>query len=345
MTHLRVRPYNWAMRRAIVFAILLAAVAVPASADPIVLQTGAAPVVNVVLRTGSITIRTWDRNAVQVEGPQGVTAEHLDAAVVAGRIPRQIPAWSQTVKARGGDATLPAEVWIVPQLGPAAHDAVVVHGDGDTTVTLPSGTALLLARAFGRGTIDIADYRGGAFFLSARGGGIAMRNVAGTGFAQSVRGPITASASSFDRVRVRDATGPIVFSNCSARQIEASNIAGPVVYDDGTFIPGLARFESIRGDVAIGVGGNAQIGAHSATGRVDTEFAGRTGGGGNDARANVGSGGPTVTATSGSGTILLYDGSLRDHATLVRRTPTLRSAFGRQGGLRARKGARPPHRV
>lgn len=345
MTPRRGRAYNWPMRRAIVLAMLLAAVAVPASADPILLQTGATPVVNVVLRTGSVTIRTWDRDVVQVEGPQGVTAQHLDASMVAGHIPRQIPAWSQTVKTPAGDATLPAEIWILPQLAPAPHDGVVVRGDGDTTVTVPTGTALLLARAFGRGNIDLADYRGGAFFLSARGGGIAMRNVAGTGFAQSVRGAITAFASSFDRVRVRDATGPIFFTGCASRQIEASNIFGPVVYDDGTFTPGLARFESLRGDVAIGVGGSAQIGAHSATGRVDTEFAGRTGGGGNDARANVGTGGPAVVATSGSGTVLLYDGSLRDHAGLVRRAPGLRSALGRPGVFRARKGARPPHRV
>lgn len=345
MTPRRARAYNWPMRRAIVLAILLAAVAVPAAADPIVLQTGSAPVVNVVLRTGSLTIRTWDRDAVQIDGPQGVSAQHLDAALVTGHIPRQIPAWSQTVKSASGDATLPAEVWVLPQLAAGTHDAVVVRGDGDTTVTIPNGTALLLARAFGRGSIDVADLHGGTFFLSARGGGIAMHDVAGTGFVQSVRGAISISASSFDRVRVRDATGPIFFSHCAARQIEASNIVGPVVYDDGTFAPGLARFESLRGDVAIGAGGSAQIGAHSATGRVDTEFGGRTGGGGNDARANVGTGGPTVTAISGSGSILLYDGSLRDHASLVRRAPGLRSAFGHPGVFRARKGARPPHRV
>lgn len=339
------RAYNWAMRRAVVLAMMLAAVAVPASADPIVLQTGSAPVVNISLRSGSITIKTWDRNAVQVEGPSGVGAQHLDAGLVQRRIPRQYPAWAQTIHTARGVASLPAEIWVMPQLSAGPHDAVVVRGDGDTIVTVPSGTAFVLARAFGKSGIDLGDYRNGAFFLTTRAGKVSLHDVSGTGFVQTARGPIAAADSSFDRLRARNATGRIFFSNCASQQIEVTSVFGSIVYDNGTFTSGLARFESTDGDVALGIGGNAQIGAHTGTGTVATEFAGRANvsRAGGDARATVGTGGPSVTASSGSGTILLYDGSLRDHANLARRAPKLRAIFGRPPT--ARRAAKPLRRV
>jgi len=350
MTRARGGAYNWTMRRAVVLAMMLAAVAAPASADPIVLQTGTAPVVNISLRSGSITIKTWNRDAVQVEAPAGVSAEHLDAGVVGRRIPHQYPAWSQTIQTARGDASLPAEVWVLPQLSAGAHDAVLVRGDGDAVVTVPSGTAFVLARAFGRSGIDLGGYRNGAFFLTTRGGAVSLRDVSGTGFVQTVRGRIVAADSSFDRLRARNAIGDIFFSNCASQQIEVTSVFGSIVYDDGTFSPGLARFESGAGDVAIGVGGGAQIGAHTGTGTVQTEFAGRASvsGRGGDARASVGGGGPAVTASSGSGTILLYDGTLRDHAGLARRAPGLRAIFGKPAfrkPLTIRRGARPLRRV
>ena len=339
------RAYNWAMRRAVVLAMMLAAVAVPASADPIVLQTGAVPVVNISLRSGSITIKTWNRNAVQIDAPPGVSAEHLDAALVRRRIPRQYPAWAQSVRTARGVASLPAEVWVMPQLSADPHDAVVVRGDGDTVVTVPTGTAFVLARAFGKGGIDLGDYRNGAFFLTTRAGAVSLRDVSGTGFVGTVRGPILASDSSFVRLRARNGAGRIFFSNCASEQIEVTSVFGSIVYDNGTFSSGLARFESTDGDVALGIGGNAQVGAHTGSGAVATDFAGRASvsGRGGDARATVGNGGPAVTASSGSGTILLYDGSLRDHASLAKRAPNLRAIVRRPPTTG--RAARPPRRV
>jgi hypothetical protein len=348
MTPTRARPYNWAMRRAVLLVMMLAAVAGKASADPILLQTGTAPVLNIALRSGSVAIRTWNRNAVLIEAGSGVTAQHLDPRAIAGRIPRQIPAWSQTIQTMRGTAILPAETWIVPALAPGPHDAVVVNGDGDATVTIPNGTALVLARALGKASISLDGYRDGAFFLSARAGAITVRNDSGTGFLQTVRGPIVASASSFDRLRARNAIGRISFSNCASQQIEVTSVFGSIVYDNGTFVPGLARFESQNGDVALGVSGSAQIGAHSESGSVATEFSGRAivNGSGGDARAAIGSGGAAVTASSRTGTILLYDGSLSDHANLARRAPRLRWFVQKTAPPpKVRRGAGRPYRV
>ncbi|HMD02480.1 MAG TPA: hypothetical protein VKG44_05885, partial [Candidatus Baltobacteraceae bacterium] len=108
--------------------------------------------------------------------------------------------------------------------------------------------------------------------------------------------------------------GPMIFERCSARQIEATNVNGAIVYDRGSFEPGLARFDSLKGDVAIGVASGAQLDGRAASGgRVYTLFDqhaqvnAREGA----ASALVDGGGPTVNATSGSGNVYLYDGSLR----------------------------------
>ncbi|HXO16585.1 MAG TPA: hypothetical protein VN909_00285, partial [Candidatus Dormibacteraeota bacterium] len=78
---------------------------------------------------------------------------------------------------------------------------------------------------------------------------------------------------------------------------------------------GLARFESEHGNVALGVRGNAQIGAHSGAGHVISSFAddAQVRGDPTTKQATVGSGGPVVTATSRNGTVYLYSGSMSDH--------------------------------
>ncbi|MBD5634689.1 MAG: hypothetical protein IAI49_09445, partial [Candidatus Eremiobacteraeota bacterium] len=73
------------------------------------------------------------------------------------------------------------------------------------------------------------------------------------------------------------------------------------------------------GNVAIGASGNVQYGAPaSGAGRVVSNFSGRVQ---IDARngetsALVGDGGPVVTATTGRGSVFLYDGSLRNRPQL-----------------------------
>ncbi|HET9096945.1 MAG TPA: hypothetical protein VFN37_09805, partial [Candidatus Baltobacteraceae bacterium] len=111
----------------------------------------------------------------------------------------------------------------------------------------------------------------------------------------------------------------IVFGNCNVRQIEASSINGSIAYDNGTFVPGVARFESQNGNVAIGVaGGGARIDAHSSGGRIFAGFEGgaAVSGSPTDAQVLIGSGGPVVTANSQRGGVYLYNGSLRAHGRL-----------------------------
>ena len=100
-----------------------------------------------------------------------------------------------------------------------------------------------------------------------------------------------------------------------SHQIQATSTYGSIVYDNGGFQPGLARFESEHGNVALGVRGNAQIGAYSGSGHVESSFDDdvQVRGDPTTKQATVGGGGPVVTATSKNGSVYLYSGSMNEH--------------------------------
>ncbi len=283
-----------------------------ASADEQV-GVGQNPWVDVQLESGTLTVKTWDRPQVQVATEGRVDVRHVDAADAGPRIPRQYTAWSQTVSTDHGDVKLPEESFVMPQLAGSSHDAVVARGQGNTTIMIPRGTALVTAQV-GTGQLNLTGYHG-VFITHVRDGGISLNHVDGSGYVESLRGPVDASYSSFNRLRVRTATGNMMFRGCTAHQIEASSKYGSIVYDNGRFQPGLARFESDHGNVALGVRGGAQIGAHSGSGHIVSTFHNGAAGNGNPntAQQTVRGGGPVVTAVSKSGSVYLYNGSVRSH--------------------------------
>ena len=175
-------------------------------------------------------------------------------------------------RARPGDPTggivRPARSCRVTQ-----HDAIVARGSGNMTITIPRGTAMVMAH-LRAGHLSHQQLHG-VFIAHVRAAGISLKNVSGTGYVESLRGRIVATNSTFERLRVRTATGNMLFQGCTSHQIQASSAYGSIVYDNGNFAPGLARFESEHGNVALGVRGNAQIGAHSGAGHVVSSFDGR----------------------------------------------------------------------
>jgi signal transduction histidine kinase len=300
-----------------------------------ILDVGASPVFNIQIASGTVTIKTWNRNQVEIDTQGNVHWRHLSEDQVANGIPTEFSTLVQSVATPQGTAILPAETWIVPSLPPQPHDGMVLRGNGDTTITIPAASALVAAQIT-RGSVVLQDYHGGIFFATVHTGSIVFRNVAGTGFAQVLRGPIVAVNSSFDRLRARTAAGNILFENVSSRQIEVTSIRGSIVYDNSSFQPGFARFESQYGNVALGIGsGGAQIGAHSDAGRIVTNFNGRgtsfrlDNAGNVDAHAIVGGGGPAVTANSSRGAVVLYDGRLSDHPSIAQRMPAVRAFYER----------------
>ncbi len=296
--------------------VALAVSSRPACADITTVENVAAPIVRINVRSGDVSIRTWDRPNVEIDGDAGLSIVHRRIGQPTEQPPILIP---QTRGAgRSGPLVLAPESFVVSTIPQGPRDAIVIRSTpqsqpGPVVVKVPGDAVFVFAFAHG-GNLDVRDYRGGTFVGFTNGGRISMQNVGGTIFAQTGSGALDVADSATDRLRARSLRGNITFQRCRVRQIEASSVEGSIVYDEGSFEPGLARFESTSGDVAIGSQSAAEFGAHvSGDGRVYTNFqrGARITGGGADASAVVAGGGPVVTATSQSGNVYLFDGSLR----------------------------------
>jgi len=289
-----------------------------AGADPSAFAVGPSPILNVTIEGGSVTVKSWDRQVVQTESNTTLDVHQYDATTTARSLPREIPVFVGSIQTPRGLVTLPSETFVLSPLGGQAHDAVVIKGTGgETTITIPQSTALIVTR-MGRGIVTLDGYHGGTFFVRLRSGSVHLQNMGGEGFVQVLRGPIVADDSSFARLRVRTAQGNMFFERCHVRQIEASSVLGSIAFDNGSFEHGLARFETQAGHVALGIGtGNAQIGAHTTSGRILYNFERRASVEvhPNDVNAGLGRDGAMVTVSSG-GNVLLYDGSIGSRGNL-----------------------------
>jgi hypothetical protein len=229
--------------------------------------------------------------------------------------------WSQTLKVgQGEELTLPPEPFPLPPFAPGDHDAYVIRGEGNVTLDVPEATPLVVIN-IKLGTASVDGYRG-TLVAHIGGGQIHLSDDGGTVAAQVNNGPFFANDSNFVRLRLRTGRGNIIMTNCRASQIAVTSLLGSILYDNGSFDNGIARFESDRGIVAIGVNGAAQVEAHAGNGRImyengDAQIT-RTGG---DAQAIFEAGGPVVTASSTDAAVFLFRGSLRDHPGLMSRLP------------------------
>jgi hypothetical protein len=245
--------------------------------------------------------------------------------VVVERKPFRAPAslGSLPIAATGhadSDTFLPAESFVPNAVPPGPRDSIFIHSDADTvpgpvTVTIPNDSPLVFAIARG-GPLHVEGYRAGTLVAYTTSGRLSLAGDGGTVFVQSGRGAIVVSDSNFDRIRARSLQGNITFERCVVRQIETTAIGGSIVFDGGSFEPGLARFESVRGDVAVGSEAAAEITARTTTGHAYSSFLNhasvdeREG----ESHVTISGGGPVVTAASESGNVYLYDGSLRNRS-------------------------------
>lgn len=291
-------------------ALLLAVSAGVARAD--VIRTTASPVVNVMLESGHLTIRTWARSAVQIVTDNRVTWQRFDPSETGPRIPSEINSWAVTIPTLRGPAALPAETFELPRLPPGPHDALSAHGVGVTTVTVPQSSALVIARVT-NGSIDVRGYHG-VLVLHVRRGTIGIYGFSGTAYAQVVSGRIAAVNSHFERLRARTAIGGLFFERCRSDQIEATAVRGAIVYDDGLFGGGPEYFATSDGPIAIGVaGGSVTINGHS-TQRIALALppdgvARRSDEG---VTASIGGGGTYVSAMA-QGVLAIYGGTILQH--------------------------------
>lgn len=306
--------------------VFLAGMTARAHAANAVIPTTPAPFVWIQLDGGAVTIRTWDRAAIQIQSDPSVTFSHAPPRQLGG--PQQIPLWSQTVKTPAGDLTLAPEAFILPPFAPGEHDAFIVRGEGDVTLTIPSQTALLFANVR-LGSVAVDGFSGTALYVRVTAGEAHLTNVSTTAAVQVNNGPVFVANSDFPRLRLRTGRGNVFMSNCRASQIQVTSLVGSILFDNGTFDPGLAHFETDRGSIAIGVTSGAQIDAHSGSGRIlyDIGNDGSVNRTPNDAEAMLNGGGPVVTASSVNGAVVFYRGTLHQYPQLERLIgPKLRGA-------------------
>ncbi|GAC1401833.1 MAG: hypothetical protein NVSMB64_00660 [Candidatus Velthaea sp.] len=306
----------------------------PAGATTLSYDVGDQAFVHVLGRAAIVTVHTWDKNVVQVEWSDGeqVTVskgvQNWSGAAIS--IPAR-PVKEHLPGNTAAEAVLPPEEFPVNGVTVGLHDSIriveaaeptpadLIRSQGDLThisVMIPASAKIVDLRD-GRGDVSFSDYRGNTF-VNTGGARIMLTNVSGDAFVQALFGHLYVLDSNFDHLRARSNGADLVFERCRIKQIEANTLTGQIVYDNGSFEPGLAHFESDRGNVALGVNGAAQLGAHTLDGRIFSAFTGKSGSttGANDVTAVLGGGGPLVNASSAHGNVYIYEGSISDHRTL-----------------------------
>jgi hypothetical protein len=298
---------------AALFALCLFATSRAASADPSLIDASNQPIV-LIQHSQPITIQTWDRPQISVdaggEPPIVQRRPGRSAPGLSPNAPYSVPIPAVSVPAPDGQpVTLGPEEFPV-QIPPGAHDTLRIQvPPAQSTVYVPADTAVLSIN--GTGGTRIENYHG-QLIAQQRAGPLVLHNVSGDAFVQNLRGQIFVVDSQFDRLRTRTALNNMIFQRCDVKQIEATSDRGSIVYNNGSFQPGLARFETVSGHVALGVNGGANIAVKGQPGQIyqnfdrPSEFNDRNG----EASARVGGGGPLVNVVTRQGRVYLYDGSL-----------------------------------
>src|SRR5665213_3304464 len=172
-----------------------------------------------------------------------------------------------------GGGALPPEEFPFTGVRAGPHDVVSIAApEGSHLVITVPATAGILALRIGGGQTTIEGYRGANLFVVQNQGRVQVTGATTTAFVQMNYGTFYAADGAFDRIRVRGIAAHDVFERCRSKQIEATSVTGSIVYDGGAFDPGLARFESQSGNIALGVTSSAQLTGRSQEGHVYTLF-------------------------------------------------------------------------
>jgi hypothetical protein len=288
--------------------------AAPARAAMTQFDGVSAPLIRVTLLSGNVQISTWDRPQVRIDAADGVSVERKSVNLPGQR---EIPIFEGRIQGRSGVVVLPAETFVVNTLPPGRRDLIAVTGKGNVALVIPASAPLVVVQLV-TGSTTLRDYRTGTFIVRLRSGVASFSSVGGEGYVQVMRGAVLVSQSAIERLRVRTALAGVYFEQCHLKQIDATSVEGSVVFDDGSFEPGLARFSSESGSVALGIAGGANITAHAADGQIYTLFDKRSSAtvSGGDANATINGGGPLVTASSATADVYLYNGTLRNRRDL-----------------------------
>ena len=325
---------------AVLFALpVIAAVTARVSAAPALVDVSPQPVI-LIQHTQPVWITTWDRPQIAIDA--GGEFPQIDRRPdrLAGTnpaTPYSVPIPAQAVAGPSGAPIVLGPENFPVTLPPGRHDTVrIVLPPDVANVTIPADTVVLSIN--GLAATQIVNYRG-QLIAQQQDGPLVLRGVSGEAFAQNLRGPIFVTDSSFDRLRTRTAASNTVFQRVEVRQIEATSTFGSILFNNGSFEPGLARFETVTGHVALGVNGGANVAVRAQPGQIfqrfdrPTPFVDR----GGEANAMIGGGGPLVNVVTRQGRVYLYDGSILDKRALPQHWNQIRAPLERLERFRRRE--------
>lgn len=310
------RPHRLYTRNVLLRLVLLIALPalalVPARAARIDIPAGDQPVIFLNVRQANVVVRSAAGDDVRVVAPRA----HVDRTTyVPDPGDNDVEILSSSIETRTGRRiTLPLESFRYTPLRPGPHLEIRIRGAsvGRVSIELPQRPSLLLIRMEnGRARID--GVQGATIVAKVHRGGIALRRFTGSAYLQVDGGPIALAGSRLEHVRLRTGMGPIVLESCTLAQVQASSVLGDVVVDDAVFVPGVARFDSRDGAVALGIGqGGAQVSGTTARGGIFTQLDERSHPqiGDGSLSGAIHGGGPAVTLRSGRGSLFLYDAPL-----------------------------------
>ena len=316
---------------AVLFALVVSVSTGAALAEqPTTVDVSDHPIV-LIQHTEPIWISTWDREQIAIDaGGDAPNVERRPGRLAPnGTAPYSVPIPAQTIEAPNGQSiTLGPENFPV-QIPPGQHDTIRIQVPPQvTTVMIPADTSVLSINGFA--ATQIENYHG-QLIAQQRAGPLVLRNVSGDAFVQNLQGQIFVADSSFNRLRTRTAVSNMVFQRCNVRQIEATSTRGSILYNNGSFQPGLARFETVTGHVALGVNGPASVAVKGPPGQIfqnfdqPTPFVDR----GGEANARIEGGGPLVNVVTRQGRVYLYDGSILNKRALPQHWNQIRAPLQR----------------
>jgi hypothetical protein len=329
---------------AALFALLAALGTRAASAEPVLIPVSGRPIV-LVQHTQPIAISTWPRRQIAIDagGAPPIVQSRPAPGATTATAPYSVPIPAASVTAPDGQTIqLGAEDFPV-QIPPGPHETVRIQIPPDAaSVVIPEDTTVLSINGTGRTRVD--GYHG-QLIAQQQAGPLVLRDVSGDAFVQNLRGGIFVADSTFDRLRTRTAINNMIFQRCNVKQIEATSNRGSILFNNGTFQPGLARFETVTGHVALGVNGGANVAVKGRPGHIyqnfdqPTQWVNRDG----EANALIGGGGPLVNVFTQRGRVYLYNGSLTAKRALPKDWGRIRAPLERlRRGEQERQGEGPP---
>jgi hypothetical protein len=300
------------------FALLVMATARAAGVEVTTVDVSDQPIV-LIQHSRPIRIFSWNREQIAVDDGGALPAVERRPGRLAPTTPMtpySVPIPAQTIETPNGQAVTLGPEYFPVQIPPGRHDTVRIQVPPEvSTVMIPADTSVLSINGFA--ATQIENYHG-QLIAQQRAGPLVLRNVSGDAFVQNLQGPIFVADSTFNRLRTRTAVSNMVFQRCNVRQIEATSTRGSILYNNGSFQPGLARFETVTGHVALGVNGPASIAVKGSPGRIfqnfdqPTPFVDR----GGEANARIAGGGPLVNVVTRRGQVYLYNGSILNKRAL-----------------------------